>query len=269
MESAIRVDANMKLQIVVYATAAVSVNYASRLKINGDEKVPDEKNIAAARITTDGAANYFYVPLYGSKEQITELLNVVTGLATAGIQRGQCFIRVGITIGGTDGVASTPFRILFSDYVTSNSFLAYPGSSINDSLSGRGYLNNIDISTLTTAVNFTLPSNNIYRPISCIVVGECSAVVGNRKIGISVTSGGANFLLGISSDVFVANEVFNLSFVKSSIANDTLLNAEKTIANLVDVFLGAGSEMTLFVDNIDVGDSISGTYFLVEQWIKA
>lgn len=263
----------MKLQVVVYATTAVSVNVSYRQRINGEYMVPGEPNIAPGRITTDGLPNYFYFQFAGNSMNTAELVNAAVGLVTANIQRGQCFVRVGLTIGGTDGVAVAPFRILFSDYLTSNSFLAYPGTGIHSSLDGRGYISEHTVTDPAAGSNFTwtAPASQLTLLHQVYYGLETSAAVANRRPAIAI-EGTVPFLVGVSETTtaassgqpiiysFIVNGQNNVSYSNSRIA---ILGRSVYLEGVT--FTGVSSA----VDALDAGDQISTIGIITEQWIKA
>lgn len=268
MDSHIQVNSTFRLQVVVYATTAVSVDVSSRVREAGADKVPGLFNIAPGRISTDGAANYFYFTLPGNSEIKGELLNATVGLVTPNVQRGQCFIRVGLTIGGVDGSAVTPFRILFSDYVTSNSFLAYPGSGIKDSLDGVGYLHFLDISTLQIGTPVTLAGNRLYQFHSLIAEVTTDATVGNRKLAIQYDNGEIA-LLGVSSSNIAASQSRRFTFGRSLNTQIDYPLSEKTTGELYNIKVNGNAEISALLENAAGSDTVTGVSAFVETWIKA
>lgn len=267
MESAIRVDSNIKLQIAVFATTAVSLNVSYRERINGVTKQPREANIASARITTDAAANYFYYQFYGDTDDVSELLNVAVGLATSGVQRGQCFVRVGLTIGGADGSNKDPFQVLFSDYVTSNSFLAYPGSPISDSLEGRGYFTRLT-GTGTEEYTYTFANNIFTKLYSMLIVSVTSAAVANRNMFVDFQQfNGTSFAVQSTFNQTASTTknfiVTPLGYSLTDITDHKYLTLPSN-----DMLFNSGGLITISPVNQDVDDSYS-IGLIVEQWIKA
>lgn len=270
MESAIRVDANIKLQIAVFSTTAVSLNVSYRERINGVTKQPREANIASSRITTNAAANYFYYQFYGDTGDVSELLNVAVGLATSGVQRGQCFVRVGLTIGGVDGSAKDPFQILFSDYVTSNSYVAYPGSLVVDSLSGRGYFNNsVPMTIVTNEATYANAANILSNIHSVSMLYTASVAVANRypRLLWEDSYGGNKLLTANSSTAITASQVKDITF--ASYGANTALTGFDTIALPSNIFFSGDESINISCVNADAGDAVANAYISIEQWIKA
>ena len=266
METGIRVDSTFKLQVVVYATTTVSVNVAYRQRINGEDGVPGEFNIASGRISTSGAPNYFYFQFAGNNNNVAELINAVVSLLTPSIQRGQCFVRVGLTIGGVDGSAVTPFRVLFSDYVTSGSALAFPGSIINDSLSGRGYLSVVELTPAGPGQGAPYDPGTyvMAKVLSVDATFSTSAAVANRKVYVKVDDlfNGVMFSYANSTQSASLSKIYNFS--KGLAAEQVGL----TIVNpLCDIFVRSNFSFVINADNIDVDDNFSDVAIFVEQWI--
>lgn len=269
----VRIDANMKIQVVVYSTTAVSVNVAYRESINGEMRQPRQANIVSSRITTDAAANYFYFTMAGTPTNPSELQNVVVGLATASVQRGQCFVRVGITIGGTDGTASDPIQVLFSDYVTSNSYLAFPSSEIKSSLDGKGYLSIIHPNDPAAGLSlvYTFVPNLLSLIYSCVFTLTTSAAVANRKAKVFYEDAVSQMYLGIASGVQTASTTVEYKFTPNVSANETSLITNKTFLECLSYPVFVNNDISTFyilVENMDAADQLSGIELYCEEWIK-
>jgi hypothetical protein len=274
MESAVQVDSNFRLQIVIYSTTAVSVNVSYRERVNGNVRQPRQTNIAAARITTDVYANYFYYTFAGNATEISELLNVAIGLSTTGVQRGQCFVRAGITIGGTDGAASDPIQILFSDYVTSNSFLAYPGTGINDSYSGNGYLfTKRPADPVAPDYEYIHGDTTIYKINAISFEYETDDNVANRTIYAKKINQNFNdsFIFAVSpytqADSLINKYSLQVKTVQATATIQTVTNNILEIPHYL--YLNSGDTIYISAENAAAGDLISDISIVIEQWIKA
>lgn len=275
----VRIDANMKIQVVVYSTTSVSVNVAYRESINGEMRQPRQANIVSSRITTDAAANYFYFTMAGTPTNPSELQNVVVGLATANVQRGQCFVRVGITIGGTDGTASDPIEVLFSDYVTSSSFLAYPGTGINSSLDGRGYIYPLQVAGGTGPQSVSYGLNKVVSVYNITFSFVASVAVATRKVfvkatnidapngnniiypnGITVTAGNSKIFYFQNQPIEVREETLGgVNYVQCFIPNNLIVTDNGSAYGTIEIN----------ADGLDAADQITEIVVLAEQWIKA
>lgn len=267
METGIRVDSTFKLQVVVYATTAVSVNVAYRQRINGEDGVPSEQNIASGRITTNGAPNYFYYQFAGNNSNTAELINAVVSLVTANVQRGQCFVRVGLTIGGTDSTAVTPFRVLFSDYITSNSALAFPGSEVKSSLEGRGHFTLLTEAG-TDEQSYTFAANIFNRVYSMYITSTTSATVANRNMYVE--------LLQFTGTTYAVQSTFNqtagttmLYLLNSNgYALSDLSDKKYLTLPTSELYFDAGGTIVIAPVNKDSDDAYVLS-IVCERWIKA
>jgi len=155
------------LDLEVYNTASVELRCDILAFKNTGEMYTDSFSITPA--LTTGAKNS--IPMKRALPK-GELISVNVSLVTPSIQRGQCFVASRILT--SDNSNANKFLELFSGYITSNSPVGFPGTGLQSSLDGRGYITNFQSSG--TGINgITFSIANLFFKCSNIVVNSVLA----------------------------------------------------------------------------------------------
>jgi hypothetical protein len=214
MDSAIPVDSNLRLQISIWSRTVTSVNVAYRERVNGSVKQARQTTINEGRIASYSSGNFFYFTFSGNKDQYSELLNVAVSLTAANVQWGEVFVRAAITVGGTDQNDSAPIVILFSDYITSSSFLGYPGSRVASSLEGRGYISSVICGNNAGVATFTADEYSIVKILSIfgVIINDDPTDPVSIQPAITKDSGQGDYIFWIKTTAESINAGQNLKF---------------------------------------------------------
>lgn len=189
---------------------------------------------------------------------------VALWLLSAGIKRGQCYARARIELGG--------FAVerLFSGYLAESGVLTYPGGTFEDMASGRGYTYLLTGTDPAAGVEITeaVPTNAIWRLISCMAFLVCDATVANRKVEWRVTDG---------TDIFYKNNDNVNQTASQSRAHILTINQDLRGSDgfapafhtpYPDLRLPQGYELVTQTSGLVAGDNWGAPLLFIEEWLQ-
>jgi hypothetical protein len=182
--------------------------------------------------------------------------------------RGQCFVRVEL-IQGREG-AVQPLATLLQGYVTAGMSRSYPGSPLEDSLSGPGFFRTVTGTDPAAGIQIieTVPAGARWRLAGFQAVITTSAVVAARVPSLIIDDGAviawqigtsqaiaaslsAGFTWGDGAGAFGGTSAGNLGMLPR------------------DMRLPAGYRFRTAVALFDAGDNWAAPTYGVEEWIEA
>lgn len=200
------------------------------------------------------------------------LLTLTVFVSTGAPLRGQTFVQVQVIQGF--GGATIALGTLLQGYVTSFQQLAWPGSPIEDSLSGRGWL------TIVTPANppggsgltVTAPTGVRWRlqSVDCRLDTDATAVT--RQPFIETISGGTVLAHIPPSSYAPPSYVTFFSWVASGNTgnvNQTAPNIRINGAGLgPEIYVRGGDSVVLTGLLLQAGDQFSLVALTVEEWLE-
>lgn len=189
-------------------------------------------------------------------------------VASAGTpKRGQCFARVEVILGNTSTAQS--LVTVLQGYVMDTSGLAYPGSPLEASTSGRGFVygfNGTDPAA-GSEISEQVPTNARWRLISMAYVLVASAAVANR-IPILSINGGSGPVYQVASGVAVTASQTAQYRAAAGVPFLTIDTLRYTLPLPVDLLLSQDCIIGTITTAIDAGDNYGVPRLLVEEWIE-
>lgn len=189
-------------------------------------------------------------------------------IASAGTpRRGQCFARLEL-VNGLGGAVSSLGTVL-QGYVQDTTVLAYPGSPLEASASGRGVVRSITGTdpAANTEISETVPTNARWRLLAFKATLVADANVANRTIRVVVDDGATQLVVseaGVNQTAGQTREhmaaAYGLAITSSS---GVLYEPLPT-----DVLLIGGWRLRTVTASIQVGDNWGAPQLLVEEWIE-
>lgn len=193
----------------------------------------------------------------------------LTARAEAGtVRRGQCFVQVGISRGGT--LVSELSTVLISGYVTGDGLLAWPGGLLRDSVDGLGMLRSVTGTNPAAGaqVSETVPANTRWLLRALRVALVTSAVVAVRRLHVIIDDGATTQLEVTAGDTQAAS-LTQLYHVGSWGYAPALADTIAVVPLPPDVYLLQGWRIRTTLTLGDVGDDFGAPQMLVEEWIEA
>lgn len=167
------------------------------------------------------------------------------------------------------GVNNVTQQVLCSGYVTGSRPLSWPGSGLESTRDGKGYLR-VVLGTNPAAgvqVQETVPSMAIWRLISMRVVYVTDATVANRNLNLTIDDG-ANVYFSLEHNT-VATASATWLFTLAVGATDGYRSTFEMHNNLPDnLILPAGHRITINARNFTAGDDFAAPVMYVEEWLR-
>lgn len=197
------------------------------------------------------------------------LLNM-TAFASAGAPvRGQTFVRVQV-VRGRDA-AAVVLGTAIQGYVTAQQDRAWPGSPLEGSLEGDGYIRVID-GTDPPAGSEILespPTGARWQLLVFTVRLDCSAAVADRRTLLRVDNIVRNVFLSVCQVTLAATEGRNMTWAQGAWL-ETAIWSLQPVAGLSDqLMVIAGESVRTETANFQAGDNYGAPHFLVREWLEA
>lgn len=196
---------------------------------------------------------------------LTDLSVLVTGATP---QRGQTFVRVDVVrgMGSVDTVLST----LIQGYVTATKRVAYPGSIIEDSLTGQGAIRSITGTDPAANVEIaeTVPTGARWRLRSLRAQLVTDANAANREVALQVDDGTAVYFEAASGANQAASLTRQYTFAPQGVRG-AAATATSTLVATSDLVLVAGHRINTATTNRQVTDNWGAPQYVVEEWLEA
>lgn len=212
--------------------------------------------------TTDRLVNTVTVPLGAGWLMTAQLV------ASAGTpRRGQCFARVELVSG--IAASADSLATILQGYVLDTSGLAYPGSPIESSTSGRGVVRSVLGTDPAAGVEISeaVPANARWRLIGVAYTLVASAAVANRTPILTIDDG-ATILWTSSSAVAVTASQTAKYRAAAGVPFFTVDTREYQLPLPSDLILMGGFRIRTVTGAIDAGDNYGAPQLLVEEWIE-
>ncbi len=182
------------------------------------------------------------------------------------VQRGQVFVRAGITRGvESDFDEGT---VLISDYLDAVNFPSWPGSVLRSSLDGQGNLRSIAIPKPTVGTEWvdTVDTNARWRVLGARFDLTTDANVANRRVSIQYRDDSSTVFNRIHINVTQPASTTNTySFIAGS---PTLGNGNAdNLGYLPTLILDQGFGILTNTDNLQVGDQFDNIQLYIEEWL--
>jgi len=196
---------------------------------------------------------------------LTDLSIIASGATPL---RGQTFARVDVVRGQTS--PSIVLSTIAQGYVTATKRLAYPGSVIEDSLSGAGALRSILGTDPGAGVEIaeTVPTGARWRFVSLRAALVTSAVAANRNVGLFFDDGSAIFAGAAVNFNHAASLTFTYHFGQ---VGQTFVqtSSQAMVSTPGNIILPAGFRFRTITSAIDVGDNWGAPQYGVEEFLEA
>jgi len=193
-------------------------------------------------------------------------LSIIASGATP--QRGQTFVRVDVVRG-----QSSPIIVLSTiaqGYVTATKRLAYPGSAIEDSLSGAGALRSIAGTdpAANVEISETVPTGTRWRLRSVRATLVSDANVANREVALQIDDGTTVYFEAASGANQAASLTRQYTFAPTAVRGAAATGTGILVA-IADLLLAAGHRFGTATTNRQATDNWGAPQYLVEEFLEA
>jgi hypothetical protein len=182
---------------------------------------------------------------------------------------GQTYVMVQ-AIRGLGG-ATMVIGCLLGGYVTAMQHLAYPGSPVESSIAGGGYIRNIFGTAPGPGGNFqeTVPTGARWQFIGAFVQFTTDATAVNRRVGLLLNGAGAAFYKALIPSDQPANKLYEYSFGNGAPLVQDTSALHFLQGTPVDAVMLAGGDFRGSVANFQLGDQFSAPQYCVREWLEA
>jgi hypothetical protein len=248
------------VQVTVWSSVAnVAVVVAGRVLTATGAMVPFTETIT---VNADRAGHVTSIALPAGF-----LLAVTAMTADAGIQRGVCFVSIGIASGAPTSRVLT--RLLLQDYVVSNTAVGWPGGQIKSSVEGPGrvYSDGTLCGTNGLPLYLTVPDGVRWRVMGLAWTVNLAAGGGGRFPNLTfITS------LQITYQVAARVAVPGGSSLDFSAAAASVLDGAAPDYVVLpipsDLYMVAGDQVEFSLFGFAGGDLLCDVSWNVEEWIQ-
>lgn len=213
--------------------------------------------------TADRAANTFEFAIGEGY-----LLNVSVFASSGTPKRGQCFIRLQVIRG--NGASAIVLGTIAQGYVTAGRDLAWPGSPLENSTAGDGYLRSI-IGTDPAAgmmMSETVPTGARWDVLALAIRLATDATAVTRRVEILYTDG-INRYMRVANPATMGASDSQLFFWGQGLPLTTLVEPGANQAGLIsNLSLIGGHEVGTLVDYMQAGDNLAAPLLLVREWLE-
>lgn len=256
------------------------LNGSENLRVSGWNSLANATIVVRVRFVNDlGELNWQDYKLTPTTDRLLTTLdfplgagvvsNVVAFVQGAAPVIGQTFVQVAIVVGS--GPAALLFGVLVQGYVTSQQALSFPGSPVQSSLDGGGYLRYVSGTTppLGGEVSETVPTGARWELVSFIALFATSATVINRRPALRFLSSASTFLrLPTVADVAALGSIV-LQWAQGIPLAASLDGVVYTTAIPSSMPLKAGDSFGTTTTNLQPGDDYVIPRYIVREWLEA
>jgi hypothetical protein len=197
------------------------------------------------------------------------VLSIAAEILAGATQRGQCFVQIDLVRGL--GVAQTTLGTLLQGYVASFNGLAYPGSPIEDSLSGPGYSRTVIGTDLGPGVDWveSITTNVRWQLHSIGATLTTSAAGVARGVFLFINTGIAGRRVNAPS-LYAQPIARTISYQwVPGVQSMTAPFQDWIVTQLpYPMILTAGDTFNMSTTGLDAGDDWTSPHFIVEEWIN-
>lgn len=256
--------------IPIFANQKILVSYKTTenitLLLRGQVRLPNGEivDISDSKIVSGVTSGTVTSGTFEKNVPTGELISHTIKTSTPNIQRGQCFVR-GDVVYSADSFESAG---LFAKYITSESPICL--GEFEDSLSGRGFINNMKEMPISGySATYNNPANILSKVNFVKIFFNASATVANRYAYayLEDSPGGTVLFSTISNIAITASMQKEISFAPVGISQGITGIEICSLPN--NIFFSGDEQLVATVNGAQAGDAISNAYISVEQWIKA
>jgi len=222
------------------------------------------------------ASAYAFAPAADRSASATEfaiglgyLLNVTLFCSSGAPTRGQTFARLQVIRGR--GAAAVVLGTVVQGYITGNQDRAWPGSPLEGSLEGDGYVRFIigTAPAATSECRETVPTGARWDLLSVVVELTTSAVAGTRRPNVGFDDGVTRHVRTTNPGTLTAGLTASHYWVQG-LPLDTVIGGESATAGLpVSMRLIAAHAWHTMTGAMQAGDQYGAPRFMVREWLEA
>lgn len=230
-------------------------NSARTVRIRGITKVGAIDERHATNSDRSKATTSFRV------SDVPLLLNI--SLATTGVKRGECYVRITLQAGGFDIAA------LSAGYLTDDRQIQWPPGLFESSTEGPGLIRYIRGTDPAANVNFseTVPTNARWRLISLLVTLVTDANAANRFMQLTFDNTTSDMYQLPAPEAQIAGLTRLYAYGIGAHLNLSPINTRYSIP-LPELILRGGDRVNSVVTNMQAGDDIALPEIMMEEWIE-
>jgi hypothetical protein len=195
------------------------------------------------------------------------LLDAQITVTSGTVRRGQCFVRLEIVQGSTGAVQA--LATILQGYVASNVARAYPGSPIEDSLTGPGAVRSITGTdpAANTESSETVPTGARWQLRLWSATLVTDANVANRVAILTVDDGTTVLGRFAPASLQAASLSYSYTFCDIGVGA-SLFSGAVTQAAPMPIQLPAGSRIRTVTASMQATDNWGAPQLLVEEWLE-
>jgi hypothetical protein len=184
--------------------------------------------------------------------------------ATAGIKRGQLYVRVRLRVSGFTMLT------LLSGYVCDGSHLSYPPVKSEPMNSGKGYVYVVTGTDPAAKADISeaVPSNALWRIESAYATLVCSASAANRYVNVVLDDGSNTYLHLYGADAITAGQT---AYIIAFAGFGETIDKQATFIYHplpTPTILPEGHRIRITMDGDQDGDNFSAPRIKVEEWLQ-
>lgn len=197
-------------------------------------------------------------------------LQNVTIFATSGSpRRGQTFARLQVIRGR--GASAVVLATIVQGYITGNQDRAWPGSALEGSLEGDGYVRSLTGTNpaLGSNASETVPTGARWQLLELRVRLTTGVVVATRRPFVVLSQGGNAQLTSVQPGTMVASSAQDWYWAMGAWLSTSLSSLAGLAGLPQETILIAGDQISLSAENISGGDDFDAPIFTVREWLEA
>lgn len=244
----------------IATTATLELTVRAYRELDGQIVVHRERVPLTSIVVTGTTAEY---PLSAGA-----LLNARLGIPEAGVPPGLVFARLQLESGS--GADPTVLATLLQGYVSSRSDLAYPGSPIESSQSGRGYMiaEGWTVNNTLGRASFVVPAKRRCKLLGGRISLTTGATVADR-IPLTEWRDGAGAIVfrGVAPPAQPASTTRNYNIIPGLGPSDLTLSSEYHLPWPDDLYMTEDQEIRIVIGNFNVGDTITAGSAVYQEFL--
>lgn len=197
------------------------------------------------------------------------LLNLVAFASAGSPRRGQTFVRVRV-IRGRDASA-VALGSAIQGYVTGNQDRAWPGSPLEGSLEGDGYIRAITGTNPAAGseLSETVPTGARWEVMALLATLVTDATATNRRPTIRLDDGASHYFQVGAPDEWGANTTQEVCWASGAWLTTTIDPDSPLCGFPQGIVLLAGHRIRTNTRNFQAGDNWSAPLFVIREWLEA
>jgi hypothetical protein len=197
------------------------------------------------------------------------LLNTTVFASSGSPRRGQTFVRLQVIHGR--GASATVLGTIVQGYITGNQDRAWPGSPLEGSLEGDGYVRTIVGTTPPVGAEFTesVPTGARWQLLSFFVTFITSATVATRRPRLLMGNGASGAVRISNASTWVASESKLAMWSIQTFVDNTMAQLDNGAPLPADFPQVAGDRIQGDTVNRQAGDQYASPLYVVREWLEA